>query len=198
MTHGLSDRVIFRPARKNECRTIALLYRISSDGVADYIWTTLARAGEDILDIGEKRYMREDTQFSYKNCVIAESGGRVAGMIAAFPMLEPDENVSHTDIDPVLAPYSRLEQYNSYYIAGMAVYPEYRGKGIGTKFLEIAAEKALSLRLPRLSLIVFEGNERAKRLYERHGFYEIMRERVVPHELIHHTGDALLMVKHIK
>jgi ribosomal protein S18 acetylase RimI-like enzyme len=80
----------------------------------------------------------------------------------------------------------------------MAVYHEYRGKGIGTKFLEIAAEKAPSLRLPWLSLIVFEENERAKRLYERHGFYEVMRENVVPHELIHHTGDALLMVKDIK
>jgi ribosomal protein S18 acetylase RimI-like enzyme len=198
MTQNFLDRVTFRTARKDDCRSIAQLYRISSDGVADYVWTTLARPGEDILDVGEKRYSGEDTNFSYKNCMIAESGGEVAGMLAVFPMPEPDKNVSHSASDPVLTPYSKLELYNSYYIAGMAVYPEYRGKGIGTKLLKIAEEKALGLGLPQLSLIVFEQNEGAKRLYERHGFYEIMREKVVPHELIHHTGDAILMVKDIK
>jgi len=130
--------------------------------------------------------------------VIAESGGKIAGMLAAFPMPEPDDTVSQAETDPVLIPYSRLEQHNSYYIAGMALYPEYRGRGIGTKFLEIAAEKAAGLDLPQLSLIVFEQNEGAKKLYERHGFYEIMRERVVPHKLIHHTGYGLLMVKDIR
>lgn len=191
------EGVIFRPAEKGESRAIARLYSMSSDGVADYVWTTLAGEGEDILDIGEKRYSREDTLFSYNNCVIAEAGGEVAGMIAAFPIPEPEENTPHSEPDPVLAPYSKLEQYNSYYIAGMAVHAEHRGKGIGTKFLEITVEKALRLELPQLSLIVFEQNEGAKRLYERHGFYEIAREAVVPHELIHYTGYALLMVKDI-
>ena len=47
-----------RPARKSECRRIAEFYRISSDGVADYVWTKLARPGEDILDVGRRRYER--------------------------------------------------------------------------------------------------------------------------------------------
>jgi len=192
-----SDGILFRPAEKGESRTIASLYSMSSDGVADYLWTTLAGEGEDILDVGDRRYSREDTPFSYKNCVIAEPGGRIAGMIASFPMPEPEENTTHAEPDPVLEPYGKLERYNSYYIAGMAVFPEYRGKGIGTKFLEIAAGKALRLGLPELSLIVFEQNEGAKRLYERHGFNEIAREAVVPHELIHYSGYALLMVKDI-
>ncbi|HVY54343.1 MAG TPA: GNAT family N-acetyltransferase [Thermodesulfobacteriota bacterium] len=197
MTESFLDKVTFRPAKKDECRTIARLYSMSSDGVADYLWTTLAGEGEDVLNVGERRYSREDTPFSYRNCVIAKSGGEVAGMIAAFPMTAPEEKVTQPEPDPVLAPYGRLECYNSYYIAGMAVFPEYRGQGIGTKFLEIASEKALSLGLPQLSLIVFEQNEGAKRLYERHGFYEIAREAVAPHELIHYTGYALLMVKDI-
>ncbi len=192
-----SDGVIFRPAEKGESRTIARLYSMSSDGVADYLWTAMAREGEDILDVGKKRYSREDTPFSYKNCVIAESGGRIAGMIAAFPMPGPEENAANTDPDPVLAPYGKLEQYNSYYIAGMAVFPEYRGKGIGSKFLEIATETALRMGFRQLSLIVFEQNEGARKLYARQGFYEIAREEVVPHELIHYTGWALLMVKDI-
>ena len=67
--------------------------------------------------------------------------------------------------------------------------------GIGTKFLKIAESKAKELNLPQLSLIVFEGNTGAKKLYERHGFRVTDREPIVPHELIRHTGYALLMVK---
>ncbi len=42
MTQNFPDRVVFRPARKDECRTIARLYSISSDGLADYIRTPAA------------------------------------------------------------------------------------------------------------------------------------------------------------
>ena len=66
--------------------------------------------------------------------------------------------------------------------------------GIG---IPLAAGKAREYGFSQLSLIVFEQNEGAKRLYERHGFYEIARETVVPHDLIHYTGYALLMVKDI-
>jgi hypothetical protein len=97
----------FRPARKQDCAKIAALYRISSDGVADYIWTKLAAPGEDILDVGRRRYEREGTAFSYQNCTIAEIRGEVAGMLVAFPMrVDP----SHVETDPVLAPYSKLEE----------------------------------------------------------------------------------------
>ena len=101
------------------------------------------------------------------------------------------------ETDPVLAPYSRLEQPGSYYISGIALFPGYRGMGIGTKFLDIAEEKALQFKLPLLSLIVFEENDGAVRLYKRLGFYEIMREPVVPHPLIKYSGAALLMVKNV-
>jgi ribosomal protein S18 acetylase RimI-like enzyme len=197
MPQSFLDRVVFRPARKEECRTIARLYSISSDGLSDYIWTSLAGPGEDILDVGEKRYSNEELLFSYKNCLVAEHEGGIMGMLVAFPMHLPENPGADAEIDPVLIPYTILEKDNSYYIMGVAVFPEYRGKGIGTRFLELAAGKALEYGLPQLSLIVFEQNEGAKRLYERHGFYEIMREGVVPHELIHYTGCALLMVKDV-
>lgn len=185
-----------RPATKPDCRIIAALYSISSDGVADYIWTTLAKPGEDILDVGQRRYERENSVFSYRNCMVVEKENRVIGMLVAFPMIvekNPDDN----DIDPVLAPYSKLECDNSYYICGMAVFPEYRGNGIGSHLLNVAEEHAHEKRFRKLSLIVFEQNTGARRLYERYGYREIAREHVVPHPLIHYAGDAILMVKNI-
>jgi ribosomal protein S18 acetylase RimI-like enzyme len=181
-----------RPAVKSECRTIAELYRISSDGVAEYIWTKLAEPGEDMLDVGQRRYEQEDSVFSYRNCWMVDWKGKTAGMMIAFPM-EIDEE--HVESDPVLAPYSKLEEPGSYYICGMAVFPEFRGKGIGTKLLQLAEQHAHQQGQPKLSLIVFEQNAGAKRLYERHGFYEKASEPVVPHPLIHFDGLAVLMVK---
>ena len=189
----------FRPARKEDCRTIAELYRISSDGVADYIWRKLAEPGEEPIEVGERRYAREDTVFSYRNCTVAERNGEVIGMLVAFSV-EPDPDVSDSneEVDPVLKPYGELERPGSFYICGMALFPEYRGEGLGTGMLELARQQAYQRGLEELSLIVFEQNAGAKRLYERHGFREVDRRPVVPHELIHYVGDALLMVAGVR
>lgn len=186
----------FRRARVEDCGEIAALYSVSSDGVADYIWRKLAGPGEEPLQVGERRYAREDTVFSYRNCVVAERNGEVIGMLVAFPM-EPEPGGGEPEEDPVLAPYAELERPGSYYVCGMALFPEHRGRGLGARMLGLAREEARRRGLAEMGLIVFEQNAGAKRLYERHGFREIDRRPVVPHELIRHTGDALLMVADI-
>ncbi|MDX1384930.1 MAG: GNAT family N-acetyltransferase [Thermoanaerobaculia bacterium] len=189
------SEVRYRAAEKADCAAIARLYSISSDGVADYIWTKLAEPGEDILEVGRRRYEREDSVFSYRNCTVAELEGRVVGMLVAFPMhVDPD---ARADEDPVLAPYAKLEEDDSYYICGVALFPDQRGRGIGSHLLAMAEDQARARGHRKLSLVVFEQNEGAHRLYLRQGWREVAREAIVPHPLIHYTGDALLMVKEI-
>ena len=188
------SEVHIRPAIKADCGTIAALYSISSDGVADYIWTKSAKPGEDILDVGRKRYEREASAFSYENCIVVESEGLIVGMLVAFPMhVDPSE----VENDPVLVPYSKLEEDDSYYVCGMAMFPEFRGRGSGKRLLSLAEQHAVEKGFRKLSLIVFEQNAGAKRLYEKAGYAEVAREPVYPHPLIHHTGDAILMVKRL-
>ena len=187
--------ITFRPADKSDSRDIALLYRMSSDGVADYVWSTLAGPKEDLLDVGQRRYEREDTDFSYRNCMLADCDGEVVGMLVAFPMQLTD--AADDDIDPVLLPYCMLEEADSYYICGVAVLPGFRGKGVGSRFMALAERDALDKGFSKISLIVFEKNTRTKKLYESLGYREVMREPVVPHALIRYTGDAVLMVKQL-
>ncbi len=189
----MSDQISYRPAGKSDCRSIAQLYSISSDGVADYVWTQIAEPGEEILDVGQRRYEREGTSFSYENCTVATVDGEVVGMLVAFPMFVEEDDAGEDD--PVLAPYARLEEDASYYVCGVAVFPDYRGKGIGSEFMKLAEAQAGAQNLSKLSLIVFEQNSGAKRLYERLDYREVARETVVPHDLIHYTGNAILMVK---
>ena len=71
----MTEPVALRPARRDEARTIAGLFRICSGGVADYVWAKLAEPGESLIDVGARRYARENAEFSYQNCTMAESAG---------------------------------------------------------------------------------------------------------------------------
>jgi len=185
--------VHFRPAARDDARTIAELYSIASDGVSDYIWSQLAEPGEELLDVGAKRYARENTAFSYQNCEMAEFDGTVAGMLLGYrvPPADPnDEPVS----DPILKGLSELEIPDSYYIAGIAMWPDRRSAGIGSALMARAHERARTDGMTQASLIAFERNDAAVRLYERLGYGIVDRRPLVPHPLIHYTdGDALLM-----
>ncbi|HEX9791147.1 MAG TPA: GNAT family N-acetyltransferase [Kiloniellales bacterium] len=188
----------FRWAKPEDCYDIAELFSISSGGVADYVWSTLGIPDLSLLEIGEQRYAREDTEFSYQNCVVAEIDDELAGMMVSFQIekseAEPAGPAASAGGEPdVLAPYRDLEVPGSYYICGVALLPRYQGQGLGTRMCEIAKNLARARNCGELSLLVFEQNMGAVRLYERLGFKEIDRRAVVPHELIRYTGDVLLM-----
>lgn len=70
-----------RRARKADAGEIAKLFLISSDGLAAYIWSRLQVPGMSLHEVGAARYAREQTVFSYENCMMAERGGEIAGMI---------------------------------------------------------------------------------------------------------------------
>ncbi len=192
----MSSEVTFRPATRRDSHEIAELFRIASGGVAEYVWSTLASEypGLTPLEIGTRRYARDEDAFSYKNCTVAELGGGVIGMLHAFPMDGgPAPEKAGEPMDPVLEPYAKLEVPGSYYISGMAVFPEYRGKGLGARMLKIAKQEARKRQCRQVSLLVFEQNEGAIKLYERNGFGIVDLAPVVPHEFIRYTGEVLLM-----
>ncbi|MGH6912175.1 MAG: GNAT family N-acetyltransferase, partial [Geminicoccales bacterium] len=150
--------------------------------------------GLSLLEIGERRYQRENTAFSYQNCLVAERAGAVIGMAHAF-VIEPAPKPAGTgEPDPVLRPYGELEVPGSLYISAIAMLPAERGQGVGTRMLADLRARARKLGARQLSLLCFAGNAGALRLYEREGFRVIDRRQVVPHPLIHHGGEVLLMV----
>jgi ribosomal protein S18 acetylase RimI-like enzyme len=188
----------FRAATKEDRYELARLFRIASSGVADYMWSRLAPKypGLTALEIGARRFAREEGNFSYKNCVVAEQDGAVIGMLFTFP-IEEGQEADDEPTDPILKPYEELEIPGSFYICALALLPGFRGRGVGTKMLSIAREQAHQRGFGTLSLLVFEQNEGAVKLYERNGFEVAGRAPVVPHELIDHTGDVLLMASEV-
>lgn len=193
MVNGMNRDIVYRPALKSECAVVARLASIASDGVADYAWTQLARHGEDIFDVARQRYEREGTQISYQNCTIAAASNILVGMLLAFS--DVVEVGAEEVTDPVLAPFENLREDDSYYIDCIAVFEDYRGQGIGSELMRLAEQQANEKGYVKTSLIVFEQNAGAIKLYERLGYREVSREKTIPHRLIHYTGDAVLMVK---
>lgn len=186
---------VIRPASKSDCRVIAEFNRISSDGVCDYIWQKISGPGDDLLDIGQQRFEREDADISYRNASVVEDEDEIVGMLLAYKMtVDPN----HVESDPVLKPYNILEEDESCYIAAMAIKESHRGRGIGGRLLALAEAQARERGLGKMSLIVIEKNSAAKRLYERNGYSTTAREATVAHSMIDHDGDALLMVKQLK
>lgn len=53
-----ATRTIFRSATRDDCSAIAQLMRIASDGVSEYVWSTLTDeySGLTPIEIGAKRY----------------------------------------------------------------------------------------------------------------------------------------------
>jgi len=188
----------FRWAKTEDCYRLAELAQMSSSGVIDYVWSNLDGQDLSLLEIGEQRFAQEDTDLSYRNCVVAEIDDDVAGMLVSF--VDTNAVTDYTTLPApksgdadVLAPYRELEIPDSYLICELALLPQYQCQGLGTRLFEIAKGLARERGCAELSLQVFEQNVGAVQLYERLGFKEIDRRPVVPHELIRYTGDVLLM-----
>ena len=187
-----SRTITYRPAVKGDARRIAELYSIASEGVSNYIWSKQAQPGDNLLDIGQRRYERRNTPYSFENCLVAETGGRVVAVLMAYPM---QEDYDYVEDDPVLKPFWLLEEPGSYYIAGIAVEETWRRRGIAATLMQMAEDKCRTLNLHTLSLICFEANTIAHDIYRKLGYRETLRKAIVPHPLIHYSGDALLLVK---
>ena len=196
MTDMSVTQMLFRDAEKSDARDIAALYRLAAGGVADVVWDGLREDDEDIIDTGARRFAREGEDFSYQNCAMAEYRGRPVGLLHAFA-LQSDPNFDPAEVDPVLRPYAELEQGDSYYIGGIALKPDFRGRGMGTKMLRLAELRAMTRGFVRMSLIAFEANKKAVKLYERLGYRTTDSRDIVAHPLIEYEGRALLMVKEL-
>ena len=189
MGSGMIEDITIRPARLEDCPAIAELVGMATYGGAEVAWQH-RDPDAPTLETGARVFAAGEGNESYRNCLIAEHAGAVAGLLYSYPMaLEPPDV---TGLPAAIAAFARFHLWGSFFIDCIALYPDYRGQGIGTRLLGIARGQARDHGLDVLSLQVYASNP-AVRLYERHGFVEAGRQPVVPHPLIRMDGDVLLM-----
>ena len=96
-------------------------------------------------------------------------------------------------------PLQELEDLvpGTWYVNVLAAYPEHRGKGYGTALLGLAEQFARQTRRRGMSIVVADTNAGARRLYERCGYREVARRRMVKEGWEHPGSEFVLLTKRL-
>ena len=119
---------------------------------------------------------REDSQYSYKNTLVAMDGQQVVGVSVSYDGSRLHElrrafieaakayiGKDHTGMDDET-------RAGELYLDSLAVLPAYRRQGIAQKLLIATRERARHLHLPKVGLLVDKGNPDGEALYTKVGF----------------------------
>ena len=186
----------FRRATLADAAELAELVEFASEGLALCLWTQLAGCGGDPWQVGRSRVSAEARGISYRNALIAELSGKTVGALIGYPLGDKAESIEPA-LPALLVPLHELMNMapDTWYVHALAAYPEHRGGGLGTELLAHAGKLAADAAKPALSLIVSDTNAGARRLYERNGFRETARRRMVKQEWRHPGSEWVLMTK---
>lgn len=127
--------------------------------------------------------------FSFENTVFAEINGRIAGMMLGYDFITKQHQNLRTGLLlftrlgifmlkklPVLLKFNTTVgqiRPKEYYISNLAVYPPYRGQGIGEKLLRNAETTARTHNCRQVTLDVEQENTAALRFYQRLGYQQV-------------------------
>jgi ribosomal protein S18 acetylase RimI-like enzyme len=186
----------FRRATLADVTDLAQLVEFAGEGLPLCLWTQLAGPGGDPWEVGRKRVSSETGGISYGYALIAERAGKTIGALVGYPLPDEPEPIDR-DLPALLVPLHELMNLapGTWYVHALAAYPEHRGCGVGTALLAEADKLAAIAGVSGLSLITSDINTGARRLYERNGFREAARRRIVKKGWQHPGTDWVLMIK---
>jgi ribosomal protein S18 acetylase RimI-like enzyme len=178
---------------------MAELMDIAGHGLPAYVWSLSAESGQEPIEVGTARAAREDGNFSYRNAVVAEEDGEVVALLLAYRLPQDGEGVDPDEVPELMRPLVELDLLapGTFYVNGLAVLPAHQGRGLGSRLLEVANVLAAEAGCDELSIQVFEQNEAALRLYERHGYRIAARRQAVAHPSYPYDGDVLLLTRKV-
>jgi len=186
----------FRPATKADAPALAELVNYAGEGLPLYLWTKLAKGGEDPWAVGRARAEREEGAFSYRNATVIEVSGECAGCLIGYEIADVPKPVS-PDMPPIFVPFQELENLapGTWYINVLAVLPKFRNRGLGVELIALAEETGRKAGKRGMSLIVADKNFGARRLYERQGYTPRAERRFVVEDWNTENEAGLLLVK---
>ncbi len=195
----LSQKYKLTDASVGDARNLAKLIDIAGEGIPTWLWSKSASDTKSVLEVGSERARRKSGGFSYRNARVASSAATTLGMVLSYPIDEaPDGNLD--ELPAAIAPFVALEHRSvgTWYINALAVFPQFRGHGIGTTLLRAAETQAQAAGYTQMSIQVYAQNIGATRLYYRSGYIEDARSPVRDHPCQpYYTGDVLLLKKQI-
>jgi ribosomal protein S18 acetylase RimI-like enzyme len=126
-----------------------------------------------------------------------EDGGETRGCLIGYRLPDEVEPIDYAAMPAMFVPLQELENLApaSWYVNVLAVYPQHRGRGHGSRLLSLAEELAATTGAAGLSLIVADANSGARRLYERQGYREAASRPMVKEQWANEGRNWVMLVK---
>ena len=174
-----------RPASVNDAPVIAQAFvmAVGEETVVRY-------CGADYLKALEAAASAEDTQYSYRNALVAELDGVPAGAVVGYDgaLLESLRAATLSvikEFNPSVSVADDETQAGEFYIDSISVFPQFRGHGIGKRLLMAMTGKGLALGCSKVGLMVDFKNSEASSLYSSCGFQPVGEKLFFGHKMRH-------------
>ena len=136
---------------------------------------------------------REDSQYSYRNTLVAMDGDRLVGIAVSYDggrlheLRQAFVEAAKTCIGKDHSGMDDETQAGELYLDSLAVLPDYRRQGIARRLLKATKEKADRMGLPCVGLLVDKGNPAGESLYVSVGFRYVSDNSWGGHPMKHLT-----------
>ena len=171
--------VLIKAADKSQSDEIARLIMMAMTDECCLHFCGVGYGLDDFRNMMIALVEHEDSQYSYRNTLVAMVDSHVVGIAVSYDggRLHELRNVfiehakrmigkDHTGMDDET-------QAGELYLDSLAVLPAYRRRGIAHQLLEATQERASKLNLPCVGLLVDKGNPMAETLYKKFGFHYV-------------------------
>ena len=180
-------------ARKEQSPDIA---RLIMTAMTDDCCLHFCGEGYGLEDFGGMMTMlveREDSQYSYRNTLVAMDGDRLVGIAVSYDggrlheLRQAFVEAAKTCIGKDHSGMDDETQAGELYLDSLAVLPDYRRQGIARRLLKATKEKADRMGLPCVGLLVDKGNPAGESLYASVGFRHVNDNSWGGHPMKHLT-----------
>lgn len=196
----MTRMVTFRSGDAKDSSGLAILADIAARRLTSAFWAGNAEPGQSWIDVGRTRILTaETTNLYHANWQVCDQDGHLAAGYCGFSI--PDPYVPDRVLDPpdYFVPLLEMEKIASgcWMLQCIAVFPEFRGRGLGRLSLDQACVTARSSGARRIVLEVESANTGATRLYRSAGFAEWQRLPFIAFPGSDDSGDWILMVREL-
>lgn len=179
--------MIIRKAKTTDSSFIAHLLLLAME---DLVYAFIGEKNQQkAFDFMHYFAQRENNQYSYQNCWVAEEN-EVLAVVNVYNGAEL-KTLRAPIIAYILAEHGKEfspedeTQAGEFYIDSFGVNPNHQGEGIGSKMLQFLINEYVVKDQQTLGLLVEEDNPNAKKLYLKLGFEVVGQKSLVGKKLEH-------------
>ncbi|RED18839.1 GNAT family N-acetyltransferase [Pontivivens insulae] len=197
----MSNSLKIRPASPGDSGDLAIIADMATRGLSSFLWTAVASEGKPPFEIW-RSIIRGDqaNTIHHSNWLVAQSRANVLGAVNGYTLSRTHLTAPTGPSACVLEPLNELKgmAIGTWYIAAIAVFPEARGRSVGSSLLRFAEQAARAASVDEITLMVGSFNPRARNLYESIGFKRLADRTFQPFRGSDPEGYWVLMSKTLK